>query len=413
MKRSDTFARGFAVGTCMFLLVLVGGAGAQTYSVLTSFDYTNGSDVYETPTVDSSGNVFGTTSEGGNSNCGVAYELVNNGGGVYTNTTLYNFTCLDDGGRPESGLVLDSSGNLYGTTSEYGANGAGVVFELVNDGGGTYGYSVIHAFTGIDGNFPEGDLVWHNGSLYGTTDEGGGGGCYYGCGTVYRLTKTGSSWTHTTLHVFEELHDGNYPSGGVILDSNGNIYGTTEEGGTFYAGTVFRLSPAAGFRGPGVKYDETILHSFDAAADGCYVESGLVMDSAGNLYGTADECGVQYDGTVYQLKRSGGKYEFNVLLQFDYTNGEYPYEETGHLAIDSFGNIYGTAERGGANNNGVVFQLAAGTFAYTDLHDFQATANDGSEPYGGVSLDSHGNLYGTTYYGGTFGSGTVWQIANP
>jgi len=415
MKRNTAFARGLTAQLCMLLLVLVAGAKAATYSILTSFNGGNGYFAHQTPLVDSSGNVFSATEEGGSNGCGVVFELVNHGGGIYTNTPLYNFTCLDDGGYPYGGVVEDASGNLYGVASEYGAYGAGVIYELVNEGGGTYSYEVIYTFTGAtDGNFPEGDLVWHDGSLYGVTDEGGGGDCEPGCGVVFRLTNTGSGWTETVLHTFSYFTgDGYYPEAGLTFDSKGNIYGTTEGGGSYGSGIVYRLSPLTGFHGPGVTYDETILHNFDGAADGCDLESGVILDKAGNLYGTAAYCGVNYDGTVYQLKRSGGKYEFNVLLQFDYTNGQDSADWTGHLAIDSSGNVYGTAARGGAYDYGLVFQLAAGTWAFTDLHDFDDNGTDGYEPYGGVSLDSHGNLYGTTTYGGTSNDGTVWQITAP
>jgi uncharacterized repeat protein (TIGR03803 family) len=414
MERNKSLARSVTVGTCVFLLVLVTGAAAQTYSILTSFNGANGRYIYATPLIDASGNLFGTTNGGGVYGCGVVYELVNNGGGSYTNNTLYNFTCGDDGGNPYGGVVEDSDGDLYGTTDEYGAYGVGVVFELVNLSGSTYGYEVLYAFTGAaDGGYPLGDLAWFDGSLYGMTDEGGGGGCRYGCGTVYRLSKKDAGWTETVLHRFSYPHDGYYPDAGVIVDSEGNIYGTTYEGGSFGLGTVFRLAPATGFKSPGVDYTETILHSFDGALDGCSLDSGVAMDRNGNLYGTTSECGLNDDGTVYELKRSGGKYVFSVLLQFDYTNGADPYDEPGHVAVDSAGNVYGTAEYGGLYEEGLVFRLAAGTFAYTDLHDFDDNGTDGYYPYGGVSLDSYGNLYGTTFYGGTTAYGTVWEIANP
>jgi uncharacterized repeat protein (TIGR03803 family) len=137
------------------------------------------------------------------------------------------------------------------------------------------------------------------------------------------------------------------------------------------------------------------------------------LDSAGDLYGTAAKCGKDSDGTVYQLKRSGSKYGFKVILTFNGKNGVNPFDRTGHLAVDSAGNVYGTAQTGGANNYGTVFKLAAGSFLYTDLHDFNDNGTDGYYPYGGVSLDSLGNLYGTTLLGGNPGGGTVWQIANP
>jgi uncharacterized repeat protein (TIGR03803 family) len=402
----STIARTFAL-----LFVLVAAAGAQTYSVLTNFDGTNGGAVYATPLIDGSGNIFGTTQEGGSGNCGVVYELVSDGVGGYTNKTLYSFTCGDDGADPYGGVVMDSEGNLYGTTLIGGAYACGVVYELVNHGGGSYALEVIHAFTGgRDGSSPQGDLVRVKGSLYGVTALAGGG-CEKGCGTVYRLTKSGSKWIETVLHVFNDPGDGEEPAAGVAIDRSGNIYGTTATGGSLGDGTVFRLSPQSSGN-----YKETILHSFDFGKSGCYITSGVVLDSAGNLYGTAFFCGGgdRY-GTVYQLKHSGSKYEFRVILRFNGTNGEHPYDAPGHLEVDSSGNVYGTADAGGAYDYGVVFKLARGSFLYTDLHDFNSNGTDGYAPYGGVSFDSLGNLYGTTIAGGSGngGFGTVWRIAKP
>jgi uncharacterized repeat protein (TIGR03803 family) len=405
-----------AIGeTFVFLFVLAAAAGAQTYSVLTSFDGTNGSAPFATPLIDSLGNVFGTTVRGGGSaNCGVVYELVNNGAGSYTNHILHNFTCGDDEGYPYGSVLMDSAGNIYGTTHQSGAYGAGVVYELVNHGGGSYKFEVIHAFSakGKDGDAPMGDLGMFKGSLYGITQYGGGGGCENGCGTVYRLTKTGGKWVETVLHLFY-----NHPLAGVTFDSDGNIYGTLYHGGSFRYGTVFKLSPQGGSLAPPVSsgsYKETVLHTFDGKADGCDIYSGVVLDSVGNLYGTAAGCGEYDDGTVYELRRAGSKYEFRVILTFNGTNGETPYDEHGHLAVDSAGNVYGTVGNGPIDNaDGTAFELAAGSFLYTDLHDFHDHGTDGSFPYGGVSLDSLGNLYGTTIEGGSYDGGTVWQISNP
>jgi uncharacterized repeat protein (TIGR03803 family) len=195
-----------AVGrTLVFLLVLVAAARAQTYSIPASFDGTNGQYPTATPLIDSLGNIFGTTEKRrGSDNCGAVYELVNNGGGSYTNKTLYKFPGNDDGCAPSSGLVMDSAGNLYGTAGGGNARPAGVVYELVNQGGGSYAFELIYAFSekGKGGYSPVGDLVIFKGSLYGVTSEGVGGGCRDGCGTLYRLTISGGKWVETVLHVF-------------------------------------------------------------------------------------------------------------------------------------------------------------------------------------------------------------------
>ncbi len=403
-------ARTAAAKTFIVLFMLVAAAGAQTFSTIASL-FANG-NVYTTPLVDKSGNVFGTSGSPGD--CGAVYELVKNPGSNYCENNLYKFTCGDDGGFPNGGVAMDSVGNLYGTTYEWGPNGFGVVYELANNGGGSYTFEVLHAFSkGSGGTHPIGDLVLFKGSLYGVTYDGGVNGCNnggnHGCGTVYRLSKSGSKWIETVLHEFKlnNPNDGKYPFAGVTLDSEGNIYGTTYGGGMQRNGTIFRLSSGS--------YKETVLRELNGAGNGCRIESGVVLDSAGNLYGTASYCGANNEGTVYQLKHSGSNYGFKVILQFNGPNGVFPYERSGHLAVDSAGNVYGTAYEGGAQQFGfgTVFKLAAGSFLYTDLYNFLSKGLDGDAPKGGVSFDSRGNLYGTTFQGGVYGQGTVWRIANP
>jgi uncharacterized repeat protein (TIGR03803 family) len=406
---NKSFARSAMVGTLVFLFVLEAAAGAQTYSVLTSFAGANGSYPFATPRIDSLGNVFGTTQNGGNGGCGVVFELVNKGGGRYIDNTLYDFTCGVDGSSPDGGVARGSAGDFYGTTFNGGAFTAGVAYELVNHGGGSYKFELIHAFSGSrGGSHPTGDLVWLKGSLYGVTYQGGGGGCLGGCGTVYQLTKSGDKWAETVLHIFNDRGDGQNLNAGVVFDGDGNIYGTTQSGGSFGYGTVFKLSPKSSGN-----YQETILHSFDGLLDGCNIFSGVVLDSAGDLYGTAEGCGVYGYGTVYRLQRSGSKYEFRAIFAFDGTNGENPGSYDGHLAVDSTGNVYGTTVYGPGNGCGTVFKLAAQSFLYNDLHDFNCNETDGGYPFGGVSVDALGNLYGTTESGGRYDVGTVWEIANP
>ncbi len=414
MQKQTVCAQTVALGTCVCLLLLVTGAWAQSYLILASFSNTNGSAPVGDPLVDSSGNVFGTTETGGTSQCGVIYELVNNGGGSYTNTTLYNFAGgTKDGCDPYGGLLMDSSGNLYGVTALDGAHWAGVIYELANSSG-TYTESVIYAFKGgTDGAYPYGDLAMDGkGHLYGTTYNGGSGKCTFGCGTVFQLSANKGVWTKKVLHNFKNNGvDGWYPGAGVTLDSKGNIYGTTNFGGRVRDGIVFNLSPPAK-KGQG--YKETILHPFQGGNDGCYPYSGVVFDSAGNFYGTTSGCGQYNYGTVYQLKPSGKTFTNNVILQLNGADGYWPYEDAGHLAVDSSGNVYGVTDLGGAYGYGTVFGLAGGSFTYTDLHDFNYKAADGFYPYGGVTLDSAGSLYGTTTSGGPKGGyGTVWQITSP
>jgi uncharacterized repeat protein (TIGR03803 family) len=394
------------IGILAVALILAAGAWAQTYSVLTSFSrYVDGEWPASAPVIDGSGNVFGTTTDttGGNGD-GVVYELVNNRNGTYTPTPLYTLPC----GVP-NGLAMDSLGSLYGTD----ICNPSFVYELAKSDG-TYTYSVIaNLGKGYEaGSQPDGTLtIDAKGRIYGTTAQGGGGDCRSGCGEVFQLTKTAKGWTKEVLHVFHLYSyddDGTNPAAGIALDAKGNVYGTTENGGAFGKGVVFELSPPSD--GQEV-YTETILHAFRGPKDGCNPISGVVFDKSGNLYGAASACGLHNDGTVYRVKHSGDRFVTSVLLQFNGSKGSNPYDG-GYLAIDSAGNVYGTAASGGLYGGGTVFKLASGTFAYTDLHDFDNNGTDGYGP-SGVSLDSSGNLYGTTYYGGSNNQGTVWRITNP
>lgn len=280
--------------------------------------------------------------------------------------------------------------------------------ELANSGG-TWTETVLYSFQGgKDGQTPLAGLaIDSKGTLYGTASLGGGGGCYRGCGAVFELKKTGRSWKETLLHVFKnDGRDGVDPQNPLTLDSSGNLYGTTYEGGTVGNGVVFRLTKPA----KGNIWKETILHSFAGYADGCFPSTGLILDGSGNLYGTTSSCGNSYGGTVYQLKRSGHKYTNKTILQFDGKNGLYPYDY-GRLAIDNSGNIYGSTSSGGSYHSGTVFKLSAGSWTYTDLHDFNYNVADGLYPYSGVTLDSSGNLYGTTVNSdNNAGAGIVYQI---
>ncbi len=224
-----------------------------------------------------------------------------------------------------------------------------------------------------------------SGNLYGTTSSG----------TVFELTPSGSAWTETILHNFDE---GSEPYAGVIMDTAGNLYGTTSRGGTGDAGTVYELSPTQN------GWVEAVLHSF-LVNDGEYDYGGLVMDQVGNLYGATFAGGAYDSGVIYELSPSLDGWTYRILYNF--SGGGGPYDT---LTLDAAGNLYGTATYCGANGVGMVFQLAQskGTWILTDLHDFSS----GTEwvPVGGVTFDANGNLYGTASGGGLYGWGVVWEI---
>jgi uncharacterized repeat protein (TIGR03803 family) len=191
---------------------------------------------------DSAGNLYGTTENDGAFGDGTVFQVSPGGNGQWTLSNIYDFAGASDGALPAAGLVIDAAGNLYGTT---GAGGLtyGVVFELSPSSGGQWNESVLYTFTKTDGRWPSDDLALDAaGNLYGTGYSGGSSQmCLYGCGTVFELTPNGGTWTQTILHNFNDGTDGSYPTAGLVLDSAGNLYGTTTEGGSGNQGVVFEI----------------------------------------------------------------------------------------------------------------------------------------------------------------------------
>lgn len=278
---------------------------------------------------------------------------------------------------------------------------------------------VLHKFrTGVygvgrDGFLPYANLILDGGgNLYGTTAYGGHHQCAYnsGCGTIFQLTPGGNGqWTETVLHDFS-YGTGYYPFDGLIFDAAGNLYGTTQGGGTYDAGTVFRLAPMA--KGA---WTYTVLYSFTGGNDGAYPSSSLIFDSAGNLYGTAGNGGAYGVGTVFQLaKGTNGKWTETVLHTFQHDGKDGIYPGT-NLTLDAAGNLYGTTCCGGNQGSscspndfgcGIVFELIPGSkgiWKERVLHNFNY--KDGANSNAGLIFDGAGNLYGTTQWGGAFGPG--------
>jgi uncharacterized repeat protein (TIGR03803 family) len=374
--------------------------------------------------LDSAGNLYGTTGAGGTANFGVVYEVDTAG----QETVLYSFTGGADGGGPSAGVIRDSDGNLYGTTNIGGTSNGGVVYKLDTAGQET----VLFAFNGANGSHPGAGVIRDSeGNLYGTAQGGGagGGGVVYkldnagqtvlysfpqvsarpsygvigdsdgnlygtaeyggtgGQGVVYKVDATGQ---YTVLYSFTGEADGGTPSSGVIRDSGGDLYGTTSLGGQANAGVVYKLDPAG---------QETVLYSFTGGTDGANPQAGVILDPAGNLYGTTFAGGAAGKGVVFKVNAAG---DDTVLYSF--TGGTDGASPVAGVIRDSAGNLYGTTVSGGLSGAcvygcGVVYKLdAAGNQIV--LHTFGETDTDGIEPYAGVVRDSAGNLYGTTYYGG-------------
>jgi len=317
-----------------------------------------------------------------------------------TETVLHSFNADGtDGANPYSGLAIDKEGNLYGTTlygSSFIAPNAGTVFKVTASGFET----VLYNFGGApDGSEPyyAGVVRDAAGNLYGTTLRGGTNDL----GTVYKLAPDG---TESVLYSFSPASfDGYYPFGGVILGPKHTLYGTTSTGGTAGVGTVYKVT-----RGHQGVETETVLYNFAGQADGCYPrQESLVLAKDGTLYGTTNLCGPfngDY-GTVFKVAPDGKE---TVLHSFnaDGVDGVNPY---GGLIFDKAGNLYGTTYGGGKFGYGTVFKLSP-SGGETVLHSFNADGTDGINPYGGMVLGKKGNLYGTTYQGGTNGYGTVFKL---
>jgi uncharacterized repeat protein (TIGR03803 family) len=313
--------------------------------------------------------------------------------------TIYKFVGLTNGTFPEAALTYDSAGNLYGTTMLPVADGN--AFELKPNSDGSWTESVIYYFTGTDGSYPRSGLTLDSaGNLYGTLSEGGAN---HNAGVVYELTPNeNGTWTDDVLYNFCSLSncaDGSTSYAGLTFDRNGNLYGTTAEGGASDGGTVFKLAPN---RSGG--WTESVIYSF-SQTEGGEPLAGLIFDQAGNLYGTGFAGGRgQGFGVVFRLSpNKNGSWTYAKLYQFcrleNCRDGGNPWAG---LTFDSAGNLYGTTKFQGAHGDGVVFELsptAKGPWVERVLYQFTG-GDDGGNPQGGVTFDSSGKLYGTTYYGG-------------
>lgn len=347
----------------------------------------------------------------------------------WTEIALYTFAGGSDGKYPYGGLVFDSVGNLYGTTTEGGASGLGVVFQLTPPmtQGGKWTELVLHSFQGgsSDGSNPVSTVVFDSkGNLYGVTLEGGApviNHCPQGCGTVFQLTPPatqGGNWAETVIRYFN-FGNGGYPRGTPIFDAKGNLYGTASQGGLHDRGLVYRLTPPAT---QGGAWAPKVLYTFmgSTTADGGQPWGSLTLHK-GDLYGTANLGGPQSYGTVFELvppPDSGGVWTEKILLSFGNNNndGSYPYA---NVIFDKAGNLYSTTSLGGGGGTcnfggcGTVFELVPpatedGSWTQITLHAF-GVGKDASAPSGGVTL-RNGVLFGVTETGGAGGKGAVFGI---
>jgi uncharacterized repeat protein (TIGR03803 family) len=398
---------------------------ASTETVLYSFAGGTTDGMYPTAALifDKSGNLYGTTSEGGNSticgifggSCGVVFQLTPASGGGWTETVLYEFTGGADGGTPYDSLVIDSDGNLYGTTNVGGASNMGTVFELSPGSNGSWTETVLHSFAGgSDGASPRAGLILKQNKLYGTTMLGGTGtqcGPFGGpCGTVFELTRSKAGWTEKVLHSFTGGSDGGYPYAGLTLDKVGNLYGTTFQNGTNGCGTVFELKHGKG------TWTENTLYEFTGGNDGKASYGGVIFDPEGDLYGATSQGGSGGGGTVFELTPGKAGWTLTTLHAFA-GSPDGSYSEAGLVLRGK--NLYGTTYDGGTGSTcgpfggspcGTVVKLHHGEKGWTEsvLYSFLG-GTDGAMPEDSLIFDKAGTLYGTTFDGGT-GDGVVFQI---
>ncbi|MGA9964130.1 MAG: choice-of-anchor tandem repeat GloVer-containing protein [Terriglobales bacterium] len=324
-----------------------------------------------------------------------------------TEKVLWNFAGGSDGSGPWSNyFISDAKGNLYAATAAGGTYSAGTVFMLSPAGKET----VLYEFTGSngDGNAPHGRLAFDaKGNIHGTTQGGGTNGT----GTVYRLSpKSGGGWTEKVIYNFSATGaDGTAPSAGMTIAADGTMYSTTPDGGALGAGTVFSLKKTS--KG----WKQTVIQNLNGSSNGGFPYEGLMMDTAGNLYGAAPTGGASGQGVIYRLSHTTKGWVETVLHSFSGQNGDGAGLYWIDLISDKSGNIYGATSFGGTNGTGTVWELVYSktkkTYSESILYEFGASGSgDGNNPYGGLAMDIKGNLYGTTLYGGPSNIGTFYKL---
>ncbi|MCU1301132.1 MAG: hypothetical protein JWQ87_1416 [Candidatus Sulfotelmatobacter sp.] len=411
-KLSGAFALMAILGFTPFAMTL--RAAAQQEKVVHSFSPAGRVGAYPSAplTFDAAGNLYGSTGLGGAYNFGTIFELMPAVSGGWTLKVLHNFGNGTDGQSPSGVLIFDTAGNLYGTTSGGGSHGnAGTVFKLSPQPSGAWKETILHSFNpnASDGYNPAGGVVLDaSGNLYGTTNLGGSNNT----GSVFKLSAAGGTWAETLLHSFgnSNTSDGQEPYlVQLSIDAAGNLYGTTEYGGAYKNGAVFEVSPVGGGG-----WTESVLYSFNPnSSEGYSPSSGVIMDSAGNLYGTLYFGGANNAGSVFKLSpASGGGWTETTIHNFknDGIDGRNP---AASLIFDLAGSLYGNTNDGGAYGYGTAFVLiraGGGGWAEKLLHTFNHDGEDGYYPFAPLTLSALGILYGTTNIGGIYNEGTVFAI---
>jgi uncharacterized repeat protein (TIGR03803 family) len=415
-KRPSNGLKG-ALTILTITLLVANSWAAPGEKVLYSFSNSNdGANPSASLILDTFGNLYGTTRGGGDPDCldgcGTVFELIHPASGKWKEKVLHRFSATD-GANPYGGLIFGANGSLLGTTENSGGvSRAGTVFELTRRADGSWAEKILHRFklNTSDGDWPQAGLTFDaSGNLFGTTYGGGS------LGTVFELTpKAGGGWAEKILHSFtNQGKDGYQPYADLVFDASGNLYGTTSAGGAYGSGAVFELTPKAGGG-----WTEKILHNFaDNGKDGYPSYADLVFDASGNLYGTTSAGGAYGFGAVFELTpKAGGGWTEKILHNFNGKDGDGP---IAGLIFDAAGNLYGTTVGGGGISSeckfgcGTVFELtpkAGGGWTEKILHSFNPSGMGGAFPFGSLIFDASGNLLGTTYGGGAYGYGTVFEI---
>lgn len=415
------------------ILTIVPIAQSQTFTILHNFTgNSDGGQPTAGLTMDAAGNLYGTTTIGGQSasncygSCGTVFRLKKEGEGWVLNS-LYQFRGGDDGANPQQKVVFGPDGTLYGLTWTGGGgpcptgnmNGCGTVYNLRPSPTACanvlcpWTESVIYRFAGgaYDGASPGAEPTFDSaGNMYGTTNQGGISNrdqCVnvpgYTCGTVFKMVPSNGAWTESLIYLFSGQADGSNPNAGITLDASGNLYSTASENGYNGGGTVFELMPSSN------GWTESALYSFSYTT-GDSPRYGLIFDPEGNMYGSTPFGGPYDGGAVFELQPSSGGWGFTPLYNF--SGGSQLTGAFGDLVRDSEGNLYGTTLSVGDDHLGMVFELSPTMNGWTlnVLHQFTGVKSDGAVPVGGVVRDAQGNLYGTAQSGGTYNQGVIWKI---
>jgi len=433
---SRKYAPAFCITPAMVLTLVLAAApaaGGQTFTVLHAFTGYEGGLPASGLTGDQLGNMFGTAQLAGNTQacpvdgCGAVYQLTRQGSS-WKFKTLYRFAgpATGDGAQPMGRLTVAPDGTLYGTTFYGGVNaysgicaniglrsGCGTIFRLqptletCKHADCEWNEEVLYTFKDLGtGIHPTSEVLLDSaGNLYGTTFIGG----QFGYGVVYQLSQVDGSWAYNVIHDIGSNSEGGEPFGGLVMDSAGNLFGATSIGGTGGGGVIFELSRM------GEGWNFQVLYNIGTnKSDGSGPYGTLIMDPSGNLFGSTVGGGANDGGTVFELARSGDRSMYSVLA--DLPHGASYYHDAGphdKLMMDAAGNLYGTTSQDGAHLQGSAFELIKSPtgYTYTSLHDFGSEYDRIFYPWSNLVFDSQGKLYGTAQGGGSGNVGAVFEIS--